>query len=338
MTNRQPDVDELGVVDPLRMPTTIRDLGARFASWPLVTRVFVSLAVIDVVVFGLVLNERTIESPLGLMSWFARTIGPAVLLLMPAVIAMNSSGADGRARRVLVGASAVGISSLGLHIAQVIDGATRSDFALSPVDVGLAAVRLTLFAVAGAGWFLMARGLAGLARPPINGRRRVAAIVITAIAVVSMLTSAAMSASSAFDSARDLFDTDAMVGLSTDRFLLEGAVGMGARLSALTLPYLIWILLTRVESVGPRRLATRIAAIAAVALALVRSTPLLVYGAYLALGPNASGDLQNVSFWVLVAASYAGLLVDLLLVAAFALGLARPLAAEQAPARPPVPG
>jgi hypothetical protein len=149
--------DGLGVVDPLRIPGAAAARRA-FLGLPMVARVFVALAGVDVVVRALGLFGTglflSLDQPL---SWFTAFFPHDALILLPALVVARRPDAVEATPMVMRGAIAIAlVELLGTPARAIVSGSSIEPFA-APTVVSIVAI---LFQAGG--WYWLALGVRGL--------------------------------------------------------------------------------------------------------------------------------------------------------------------------------
>jgi hypothetical protein len=185
------DVDDLGVVHPLRAPRPFRVAWAGFVRMivdlPLTGRAFVLLAFVDVV-------ARLIGPPGDVMPRIVYTIAGAVPVLLPAIVLAVRPGE--RATSPLLGGSILlalsELAGIGTWVSDQIIGVLGGDATpvLDPPRIAGGLVRAGIWA---AGWLLVAYGSRSAWRPaPASAAtsRRLGAAVVVGVLVLAAVTTA----------------------------------------------------------------------------------------------------------------------------------------------------
>jgi hypothetical protein len=186
--DRRPEGD-LGVVEPLRPPDGVvrawRGSVAWFAAQPLLARLFVGLASIDIVVRGLGVVGPPIfldlTSPGGILASF---LPHDLLILLPALIVIRRPNVTNETPNVVDGAILVALVEL---LAQPSTALASTMFGLGPWAV----VAIAATTVQVVGWIIIGRGLAtlnGQASPTTTGWANLAAFGILAGVLVTLAT------------------------------------------------------------------------------------------------------------------------------------------------------
>lgn len=286
------EIDENGVVNPLRVPSPIRAVAARIAGMPPLGRALIVLAVINLVLA--VLRER---------GGYLSAIGESLLVLLPVAVLWRRRDAATATPALLRGTVLIAAAVLAGGALRAVDAWLATD-PLDPASLGidvLYLVRMLAIVLATAvGWWRVANAIRGL-RPSRGGWQRVAGIVV---AVAAIATAAGFLA-------LDVLPTDSQPAASTVvLFLVEAA-------SWLVTAYVGWVFVSRAG--GAPRLATRSAALGA-AIWAGGSIPTLAISITLFLTrDDRVWSNQSVGLWILSMASF---LAPFLFVVAFAAGLA----------------
>ena len=302
MSDSKPAVstNDLGVVDPIRMPGVIR-AHRLWVDLPPLSRAFVVLAALDVVVralglFGMHLFFELTEP----LTWVTAFLPHTALILLPAVIAYRRPNALVELPLVTRGAIVVAlVELLKSPIGNLASSIAVDQFVL-PVFAAMAGAIAT-----GAGWYLIARGMPSFT--PAKPQDRVmglAGFVAGGLAIGAFLSAL----SAIFGGNLDMGDP----GWTTLLRLNNVVIG----LSGLGLAYFGWVVIRGTGDQARPARAETLATVSLVALAI---------GAIL-LSFVGQGAIWLGIFLVTHVAAWTGLVV------AFGLGLADPSdrAAEEA--------
>jgi hypothetical protein len=288
------EIDENGVVNPLRVPSPIRDGLERVAGLPPLARLFAVLAAIDLGVA--VLRAHGV-------SVFA--LGDALLVLLPVSVLWRRRDAAVATPRVLRGTvliAACELASAGLRAA---DAWLVTD-PLEPGTVGLGAPRLVagvvILLIGAAGWWMVAHAIGGL-RPAGNGWHRLAGLCVALVAIATGIGYLALA----------IVPAETQLDASTVVLLVVWAA------SWLVTAYVGWVFVTRAGT-APRR-STWSAAVGAAILAAASIPTLAISITLLATRDDGILSLQAAGVSI---QSIAQLVAPFLFVIAFASGLADP--------------
>jgi hypothetical protein len=286
------EIDENGVVNPLRVPSPVRDVAARVGGVPPLGRALIVLAGVD-------LALAMLRGGGG--SLFA--IGEALLVLLPVAVLWRRSDAAIATPAVLRGTLLIAVAVLASGVFRAIDAwlptAVIEPDALG-TDVPHLVGGLAILLVTALGWWMVATSIAGL-RPSRKGWQRMAGMCTAAAAIATAIGFLAL----------ELLASDSHPPASTIVLVSIDAA------SWLVTAYVGWVFVSRAG--GAPRWATRSAA-AGAAIWAAGSIPTLLISLTLFLTRDEgllSG--QGVGIWIL---SLASVLPPFLFVLAFAFGLA----------------
>ena len=288
------EIDENGVVNPLRAPAFVSDGFRSVRSIPPVGLVFLGLA-------GIVLATSVMER----RSFDLILVGRAVTVVLPAALLWRRPDAASVTPRLFRGSLLVAVAVIAATFIQFVSAAIPADDSFVGGPAGgwprvIASVVVTVMTLVG--WALTASGVARLRAPRGAGTRALAAIVAAcAVAVGAGMV---------------FLDLGAQ-GFPQPALLIPLAILEAV--SWIVTAYLGWVLVSRAGG-SPRR--ATIAAALGVAIQIIGSLPVVA----IALGIQATqppdvGELQANGFAVLAAAS---LLAPILFVFALASGLGDP--------------
>jgi hypothetical protein len=303
--DRGPEGD-LGVVEPLRPPDGVVRAWWRSVAWfaaqPLLARLFIGLAAIDVVVRGLGVVGPPItldvRAPLGVLASF---LPHDLLILLPAMIVIRRPSAADDTPNVLDGAVFVALAELLAY----------PSTALASTIAGIgpwAVIAIAIITVQAVGWVLIGRGLAALTlepTPTVAGWANVAVFGITLGVIASV-------AGQAIGPGIDIGDQE------LNRLLtLHNLVGAVAPLA---LAYAGRAVMRGFEDLRRREVALRLGAIAILLMAglgLLVNTVTMLATANLGFAQSIAGaGGWGVLYWLATGGAIS------LLVLAFGLGLA----------------
>jgi hypothetical protein len=171
------EIDENGVVNPLRVPAAVRALVRAIATLPPLALAFAGLAV---VVFAIGIVWRHGFAPI--------LVGEALVVLYPTAVLWRRRDAAAATPDLFLGAVLVSASQIGSTAARILSSMAVSLLGANPLttDPLRAAVSIALGLMAAAGWWLVARSLA--AQAPLAGDgRRIVAIVVAGCALATAL-------------------------------------------------------------------------------------------------------------------------------------------------------
>jgi hypothetical protein len=167
------EINEDGVVNPLRVPPRVRDVVARIVELPALARLFIVLAVIDLALAVL---------PLG--SFYLYSVAGSLLVLLPVAVLWRNADAAVVTPGVVRGTVLIAVAEIAGGAFQALDAWLLADRA-NPVTNGInttVVVRIVVVVAGSVGWWMVARALAEL-RPAGSGWRRVAGLIVGAAAV-----------------------------------------------------------------------------------------------------------------------------------------------------------
>jgi hypothetical protein len=293
-------IDDLGVVDPLRIPPV---LGRAVRRLPVFGWLFVALAIVHV---ALEVPGRDVSSPLTVVG----LIGRALVVLLPAVVLWRRPDAFAVTPGIVIGAILVAAGELGPVLVRSLDAwlPASAEPELPPlVDLPRLVIGVVLIAARAVGWLSIAVWVAELRPDPARTAAVVGARVVAAAAVLATVVSLVALY-------LDVTPADA-VGFDA------GSLALAVLFAVATIvwAYVAWVL---VRQAGLRpRAATNLAAAAVVLLVLAE---LVEAATSLLLVATRSAELQDLSIASFQATSYGFLAAMVALVAAFALGVGDP--------------
>ena len=296
------EIDENGVVNPLRPPRAVAAFGGRVAGLPRLAMAFVAMAALDLVV-GIV-RLRGVSLPL---------VGEVLTILVPVAVLWRRPDAPAVTPGVfrgaaLIAAGAIASRLLGALDAWLVTDATDTVLTRAGPLILFRGVLVGVLDVAG--WALLAWSVAAL-RPAAVSVLRVVASIAAIVVVGTEVASLALS-----------FGTGATAGsFEANAMVAAESVSMAVATAAVA-----WVFVTRAG--GSPRLATGSAAIGA-AIWVTRAVPNLVVN--LSLVSSGAPDeglasLQGLTIALLLAGGVAAIVLFL---AAFATGLADPPASAR---------
>jgi hypothetical protein len=294
------------VVDPIRVPDWLRDRARRaWTDTPLVARVFVGLAIVDVLVRWFGILQPPQSSFVDLRGLYGFFMPHELWILLPAILLVRRPDAGRATPLILYGAVLVAVVRLaGASVTDLFGGTEPSAWLV------LGAVRAVLLA---AGWVLVARGLRRLnpAEPEPT-----AAGLANLVLGCSLLGSGVALVSSLVHVASD-------IGLGTGGADVLSIAGSTA--AEVAWAYLLWIVIRGMGDSRRPGLALGVAATGASVTGVLTGLTMIVGPVLTAAQPSVefwtgSGfqDLFNALGFIAVA------LGETLVVASFALGLAEP--------------
>ena len=306
MTDSKPaaSANDLGVVDPIRIPGAAR---ARrlWAGAPWLSRVFVALAAVDVVVRALGLFGTSLFIELTMpVTWITAFLPHTALVLLPAVIAHRRPNAVVELPLVTRGAILVALVELLRDPLGNLASGVAVDQFVGPVLVVMAGV-----IAAAVGWIAIARGMRSFTPPtPRDQVAGLAGFVAGGLAIAAFVSAMGSILLGNPDPGDSWWDA---------LLRLNNAV---ISLSGLALAYLAWVIVRGTVDPDRPALATRLATVSVAGLAI--GSILLWFG--------GQGPIWTGVFLITHTAAWTGLVV------AFGLGLADPSgsAAEGAEADP----
>ncbi|HET7471735.1 MAG TPA: hypothetical protein VFJ71_01295 [Candidatus Limnocylindrales bacterium] len=293
------ETNDLGVVNPLRVPRPVRAIVQRLLELPTVGRVFVILAIADLtlafVAHGIEISALT----------------SALTLLLPVAIVWRSSDVNTADRRVLLGGVLIASAELATVLFRALDPyllstATIEDD-IAAMDVPLAVRGLLVMIATTIGWALVARGLGEL-RPRMNGQPRILGRILAAVAIAIGVGLAAVDLLAI---ASNL--SGATLSLRPTQVVLELAYVATWAVTA----WVVWVTVSRAGSTPV--LATSAAAVAAGLWAVGAIPAIAVSFAVLVMRGDGPIDAQNAAIWIYVLAAVG---TAALFVVAFGAGLA----------------
>ena len=294
MTDSKPaaSTNDLGVVDPIRIPGAAR---ARrlWANVPWLSRVFVILAAVDVVIRALGLFGTNLFLELTApVTWLTAFLPHGALILLPAVIAYRRPNALVELPLVTRGAIVVSLVELLRSPVGSLASGIAVDQALPPVLVAMASAIATAI-----GWIAIARGMSSVTQPkPPERIAGLANLVAGGLAIGAIVSAGG---------AMLLGEPDLGDPGWTTLLRLNNVV---VALSGFGLAYLGWVVIRGMEAPGRPAPATNLATISLAALA-IGANVLLFAG---------EGPIWLGVFLITQTAAWTGLVV------AFGLGLADP--------------
>jgi hypothetical protein len=294
------------VVDPIRVPDWLRDRVRRaWTDTPLLARVFVGLAIVDVLVRWFGILQPAQSGFLDLRGLYGFFIPHDLWILLPAILLVRRPDAGRATPLILYGA--VLVAAVRLGGASVIDLFGGTELAAWLV---LGAVRAVLLAAA---WLLLARGLRRLnpAQPAPT-----AAGLANLVLGCSLLGTGVGLVSS-------LLHVTTEVDLGTGSADVLSIAGSTA--AQVAWAYLLWIVLRGMGDSRRPGIALTMAATGAAVTGVLTGLTMIV-------GPVVTAAQPSVEFWtgsglqdLLNALGFIAIaLGETLLVAAFALGLGEP--------------
>jgi hypothetical protein len=162
------EIDENGVVNPLRLPAVLRDALRSLAGLPPLALVFAALALV-------VLVARVVE----VHAFAPVMLGNVAVVLFPAAVLLHRRDAPSATPDLFRGAVLIAVAEIAEVSIRALSAVGGSAVSLDPLDPGplWLAAAVVLGLAAAAGWWVVARAIA--ARTPVAGRGRliVAAIV-----------------------------------------------------------------------------------------------------------------------------------------------------------------
>jgi hypothetical protein len=262
------------VVDPIRIPPWLREpFEEAWREAPLVARVFVILALVDIVSRGLGILQPRYVIGLDLLSAYSMLIPHDLWVLLPAILVLRRPDAQRATPLVFWGAVVVAVVMV---LSRPLENLTLADGGLSATSVEVD----TLGALALlAGWAMLGRGLATLGsaqpRPAIAGISN-AVIVIGAIGLLGQL----------YQGVRGGLAGDSTVaGIEA----LNLVVFLAQQVAWL---YLLWVVIRGQGDLRRPIVATTTAAVGA-GLSIVLSTLAVVLGVFAAGTPLPVGVQQG---------------------------------------------
>ncbi|HEY2917027.1 MAG TPA: hypothetical protein VGI98_07425 [Candidatus Limnocylindrales bacterium] len=296
-----------GVVDPIRVPDWLRDaVRDVWRETPLLVRVFVGLALLDIVSRGLGFLQPRTDPGLDLFGIYAMFVPHDLWILLPAVLLIRRPDAARATPLVWWGAVIVAAVTA---VERPLESLFTGSFGATPMSTEIGILASIAFLVA---WLLMARGLAALnptaPTPQVAGFANLV-VGIGAVGLVVQL-------------ARSLADGIVTGDPALDGLLVLGNIVAVARLA--TWLYLLWIVIRGVGDTRRPMIATLAAAIGAAITGLFDAVTTMTTTAMLALqtpGQIATGALGDVTFALALLSVGIG---QALIVVAFGLGLAEP--------------
>ena len=254
MTDSKPvaATTDLGVVDPMRIPGGARALQL-WANLPTLSRVFVALAAVDIVVRALGLFGTSlfleISEPL---TWITAFLPHTALILLPAVIAARRPSTGDELSLVVRGAIVIALVELLKSPVGNLASGVAVDQVIGPVVVAMAGALATAV-----GWVAIARGIRSFGPPtPADPIAGLAGLVAGGLAIGAFLAAG----SSILVSELDLGDA----GWNTLLRLNNAVVA----LSGLGLAYLAWVVIRGTDDPARPAPATKLATTSLAALAI----------------------------------------------------------------------
>ena len=294
MTDSEPAVstNDLGVVDPIRIPGTAR-ARRMWADAPWLSRVFVFLAAIDVLLRALGLFGTSLFLELTApVTWLTAFLPHDALILLPAVIAYRRPNALVDLPLVARGAIVVAFVELVKSPVGNLASGIAADQILVPVLLAMAGAIATAI-----GWVVIARGMRSFTpRYPPDRIAGLAGFVAGGLAMGAFL----WAGGAIFLGNRDVGDLGWTMLLRLSNLVVA--------LGGLGLAYLGWVIVRGTGDPDRPAAATQLATISLVALAM--GAVLTWFG--------GQGPIWISAFLVTHTAAWTGLVV------AFGLGLADP--------------
>jgi hypothetical protein len=286
------EIDENGVVNPLRVPSPIRAVAARIAGLPPLGRALIVLACVDLALAILRGGEGYLFS-----------IRESLLVLLPVAVLWRRRDAAIATPAVLRGTVLIAAAVLAGGALRTVDAWLVTDV-VEPDALGIdlphfigSAANLLLTAV---GWWMVANAI-GRLRPSRGGWPRAAAMIVAVAAIATAIGFLALEVLQ--NASLPAASTIVLLSVDTALWLVTAYVG--------------WVFVSRAG--GAPRWATRSAA-AGAAIWVAGSIPALVISLTLFLTRDDRVlSNQIVGIWIL---SLASLLTAFLFVVAFASGLA----------------
>jgi hypothetical protein len=322
----EPEITELGVVDPLRPPAPVLTLIRRLRRLPTIAWFFIVLAIVQMALETADITDAGVSWPdLLAPSALVAALSTASIVLLPAAIVGASRHALSDTPRLFSGAAALAIGTLGATFAWRLFSFPLGDFGdlFSPMttwDGVLMSFRALMIALTVGGLLILALGVRDqrVGRP--STRLRLAALVVgSAIALNGVGTFASIAAS-----------TGRIADLSPDNWYFWQLVvaGLGSA-EPIAFGFLAYAITLGTGIRGWGRLAVS-AASAAVGCLLINS---LVFSLIelASLSPvDARESIGQALLGFLVPAEQLRLAGNVLLVVAFAAGFGRPALAAHA--------
>jgi hypothetical protein len=295
MTDSKPaaSTNDLGVVDPIRIPGAAR---ARrlWADAPWLSRVFVALAAVDVVVRALGIFGTSLFLEPSLPETFITAFLPhTALILLPAVIVARRPSATAALPVVVQGAIVVALVELLKDPVGNLASGVAVDQVVAPVLVGMAGA-----IAAAVGWIKIAQGMRAFTPEPPDPVAALAGFVAGGLAIGAFVSAMGSILLGNIDGVDPWWD--ALLRLNNAVVALTG----------LGLAYLAWVIVRGTVDPGRPALATRLATISLAGLAI--GAILLWFG--------GQGPIWTGAFLITHTGAWTGLVV------AFGLGLADPSA------------
>jgi hypothetical protein len=296
-----------GVVDPLRIPDWFKDDVKRgWRDTPLAARIFVSLAVVDVVSRSLGILQPPYNPGFDLFGLYAMLIPHDLWVLLPAVLVLRRPDAARATPFIFWGAVVVATLTV---VERPLENVAGGSTAFTTLALEISILASLAFLVA---WILIARGIAELnpraPTPQVAGLSN----LVLGIGVLALIVELGRSLATQPDTG--------LPGI--DGLLVLGNLVAAARLGAWL--YLLWIVIRGIGD--PRRpaWATLAAAIGAAMTGLLDAATTFAAAAMTAAQspiPLGGASLGDLTFAFGLLSSGVG---QALLVVAFALGLAEP--------------
>jgi hypothetical protein len=307
---------DTGAVGRLRIPDWFKDdVKQAWHETPLVARVFIGLALADVLSRGMGILQPRIEVGFDLFALYSMLIPHDVWILLPAVLVLRHPGAARATPLLFWGAVAVAlVTLLGRPLESLVSGGVGPPTLLFEILVLESLAR-------GIGWLLIARGLAELdvstPSPTLAGLSNLV-VILGGVALAAQLGGALRGGSD--------FGYPELGGI----VVLSDLTAMGAGAAWL---YLLWI---AIRSFGDSRrpaIATMIAALGAAITGILSSLAvLLALVVSIANSPIPLGGNLGVEDVAAALSLVAVGIGETLLVVAFALGLGDPAVPDEPPA------
>jgi hypothetical protein len=253
MTDSKPaaSTSDLGVVDPIRIPGAAR-IRRLWAGLPWLSRVFVLLAIVDVVARALGLfGTGLFLEPTAPVTWLTAFLPHDALILLPAVILARRPRATIELPLLVRGAITISVVELLEHPVGNLASGIAVDDLLASVLVAMAAALATA-----AGWVAIAHGMRSFTpRTPPERVTALAGFVAGGFAIGALIAAASSFVDGNLDSE---FEFAALLRLNN----------MVIALSGLGLAYLGWMVVRGTSDPNRPAIATNLGTISVAAAAI----------------------------------------------------------------------
>ncbi len=294
-------------IDSIRVPDWIREPAEQaWRETPVVARLFIGLALVDVLSRGLGVLQPRVDPGLDLFGIYAMLVPHDLWILLPAILVVRRPDAAKATPLVFWGAAVAAVTTLVERPLEAMLGGPYGATALS-LEVGILAGMALV-----AAWILVARGLVALATaaptPEVAGLSN----LVLGLGLVGVFV----------ELGRGLLSAPATGLPGIDGLLALGDLVAAGR--AVAWLYLLWIVIRAVGDLRRPAVATMTAAIGAAMVGLLDAASSVLGAAIGALQsplPYGGGTLSEMTYALALLSLGVG---QALLVVGFALGLAEP--------------